>query len=760
MMKKAVLFTLILTCFCLFVSCAADCQHLDEDHDGICDLCDEIYMPNEEWFTVHFVTNGGNSISTAFLRYEAALPTATREGYTFGGWFADAALSVPLTAMPAKNVTVYAYWAEENKPSDFSYEGRESYTVTGYLASDATVVVPSYIGGVAVDAISAEAFAGNKQISALHIPASVTYLAPGALSGCENVTALTVEAGNEIYYSVENCIVEAATQTLVLGCQASVIPTDGTVVAIGEAAFEGCTGLQELMLPAAIVKIGERAFSGCSSLAAIAAEEENAVFYSVDNCLIARATQTLVIGCKNSVIPYDGSVTAIGPYAFAGCEGLTQLSLPFALLTIDNNAFFECTGLTAISFPATLYSIGFEAFAGCSSLALVEFSPSTMLASIQNYAFADCSALTSVTVPLSVTSIGFAAFAGCDRLESVTLPFAGNSANQSGRTHFGYIFGAEAFADNATVLPTALFNVTLTSATFIGDNAFYGCAGLTNVTLPDTLTSIGSHAFYGCRGLTAIVIPWRVQNIDYSAFFACAGLSEITVDSDNSIYLSAGNTIIKKDTKTLVIGCKASVIPTDGSVTAIGPYAFYGCSALESIHIPLTVTSIGGAAFRYCVGLLSITVESGNTAYKSVGNCLIETATKTLLLGCQGSVIPTDGSITAIGAYAFAGYTTLTRVSIPAGVTAIGDFAFSGCSNLSVVEIPATVSLIGSEAFSACTSLIDVRFENTAGWWCASILYASSGVMLLPSDLADAATAAGYLKDTYCTSYWRCDGVM
>jgi len=763
MKKKCLL--LLATCICLFAfisffSCEKDCQHCDADYDGLCDHCSESYMPDGEWSTVSFIVNGGDAIATQRLRHGASLPNAVRAGYTFGGWFTDTALCSSIAEVPSDNLTVYAYWSEENKPGDFVFEGEETLTVTDYTANDESVHVPAYIGGVAVDAISAEAFAGNKQITAVGISANVSYLAPGAFSWCENLAVLTVEEGNGVYYSVDNCIVETATQTLLFGCKTSVIQADGTVVAIGEAAFEGCAGLQALTLPASIVKIGERAFSGCAALATITVESDNETYHSEGNCLIETATGKLILGCKNSVIPTDGSVTVIGEYAFAGCTALTAITLPSGLTAVEAGAFYGCTALLGISIPTTVSSIGHEAFSGCTALALVEFSPGTMLTSIQNYAFADCTALTSITVPSSVTAIGFAAFARCSRLASITLPFAGSGTTVAGRTHFGYIFGANTFEENAAVVPATLTSVMLTGAAFIGNHAFNGCVGLLQIVLPDTLTAIDGNAFYGCLGLTSVVIPWRVSSIDRSAFLACTNLAELTVHSDNGVYTSVGNAIIKKDTKTLVIGCKASVIPTDGSVTAIGPYAFYGCTALESIRVPAAVTAIGDNAFRGCTALLAITVESGNTVYKSVGNCLIEAATGTLILGCQGSVIPTDGSITAIGAYAFEGCTALTSVSIPAGVTEIGDFAFAGCSNLASIAIPATVRLIGNEAFSACAALLEASFARTDGWWCATILYASGGIALSPADLANGLTAAAYLKDTYCAFYWRCGGAM
>ena len=168
--------------------------------------------------------------------------------------------------------------------------------------------------------------------------------------------------------------------------------------------------------------------------------------------------------------------------------------------------------------------------------------------------------------------------------------------------------------------------------TAIGDSAFYDCAWLTNLTIPDSITSIGNSAFYGCSGLTSVTIPKNVTSIGDSAFKNCGGIESIIVDVNNSVYYSNDNCVIKKQSKTLVLGCKNSTIPNDGSVTSIGNSSFSGCTGLKSVNIPNCVTSIGDYAFYCCVNLASVTV--------------------------------------------------------PDSITFIGDFVFSGCSSLSPGCIP------------------------------------------------------------------------
>ena len=191
----------------------------------------------------------------------------------------------------------------------------------------------------------------------------------------------------------------------------------------------------------------------------------------------------------------------------------------------------------------------------------------------------------------------------------------------------------------------------------IADNAFKGCTSLSKVTIGDGVTSIGDYAFENCTSLTSVTIP--------------------------------------------------------NSVTSIGEYAFNGCGSLTSVTIGDGVTSIGSRAFNGCKSLETITVDSGNSVYHSAGNCLIETATKTLIAGCKNSVIPDDGSVTSIGHRAFYLCTALTSVTVPDSVTSIGDYAFYYCYSLTSVTIPDSVTSIGYGAFCECTSLTSVTIPNS-----------------------------------------------
>ena len=141
-----------------------------------------------------------------------------------------------------------------------------------------------------------------------------------------------------------------------------------------------------------------------------------------------------------------------------------------------------------------------------------------------------------------------------------------------------------------------------TSNDKLGDYVFYGCSGLTSLTLPSSVTSIGNYAFTGCSGLTSLTLPSGVTSIGDYAFQDCRGLTSLTIPS--------GVTSIGNQAFYDCSGLTSLTIPS--GVTSIGNYAFYGCSGLTSLTIPSGVTSIGKWAFRGCSGLTSIYVYPEN----------------------------------------------------------------------------------------------------------------------------------------------------
>ena len=225
-------------------------------------------------------------------------------------------------------------------------------------------------------------------MTSVTIPNSVTSIGTGAFGGCSALESIIVEEGNTIYDSRENCnaIVETATNTLIAGFKNTVIPY--SVTSIGDWAFSGCSSLTSVTIPNSITSIGEGAFSYCDGLESIIVEEGNTICDSRENCnaIIETATNTLVYGCKNTVIP--NSVTSIGDGAFSFCSGLTSITIPNSVTSIGEAAFQYCTGLTSVTIGNSVTNIG-------------------------DYAFFGCTGLTSISIPNSVTGISTGAFRNC-----------------------------------------------------------------------------------------------------------------------------------------------------------------------------------------------------------------------------------------------------------------------------------------------------------------------------------------------------------
>ena len=506
-------------------------------------------------------------------------------------------------------------------------------------------------------------------IGTLYIPVSVEKI-DGILT-CESSSIIVAE-GNPVYDSRNNCnaIIETATNKLVYGCNNTVIPS--SVTSIGDEAFYYCSDLTGISIPSSVTSIGSGAFWGCSGLTTITVDADNPVYDSRNNCnaIIETATNKLISGCKNTVIP--SSVTRIGTYAFIGCSSLTSISIPSSVTSIGDFAFTGCSGLTGISIPSSVTSIGGNAFSGCSGLTSISIPSS--VTSIGNSVFYGCSGLTGISIPSSVTSIGNFAFSDCSGLTGISIPSSVTSIGDHAFDDCSGLTTITVDADNPVYDSRNNCNAIIETAT---NELISGCK---NTVIPSSVTSIGNYAFSDCSGLTSISIPSSVTSIGNSVFYGCSGLTGISIPS---------------------------------SVTSIGDHAFCDCSGLTSISIPSSVTSIGSWAFGGCSSLTTITVDVDNPVYDSRNNCnaIIETATNKLISGCKNTVIPS--SVTSIGSSAFGGCSSLNSISIPSSVTSIGSSAFFLCSGLTSISIPSSVTSIGSWAFAYCSSLTSVTCKSS-----------------------------------------------
>ena len=591
--------------------------------------------------------------------------------------------------------------------------------------------------------------------------------------GCTALTSIVVDSENEFYYSDGNCLISKSNGTIVVGCSTSVIPEDETVTSIGMGAFSlmpivsidipdnittigglafsGCKSLTSVTIGKGLTGIGNYLFERCSNLQSITVDADNEKYYSAGNCIITKSSKTLVVGCVSSVIP-DG-VTSIGDYAFFGCLGLTGITIPDYITSIGYGAFDGCTDLKNVTIGSGVTSIG-------------------------GYAFEGCSKLTSIEIPVSVTSIGKSAFYNCTGLTKVIT----SDINAWASINFGDYAANPLYYSQKLYLITDTTNpltqITILSAIRIGSYAFYGFNNLTSVTIGNSVISIGKYAFRSCEGLTSVtfensegwyiadsstatsgtsvdvtsananLITWLTSTYSNKYWIRLVDLSLLTfTEADNGESYSltkcdtsaSGRVVIPatyndKPVTSISAGAFAGCtnvtsVDTGSGVTSIGQMAFMSCSGLRNLVIGASVNSIDSTAFGSSYYLESIQVDVNNTTYRSSGNCLIETASKTLILGSNNSVIPTDGSVTSIRDTAFYNYKGLTSIIIPDSVT-----------------------FIGAYAFDSCTALTSVTFENTEGWFVADSSSATSGTSVdVTSENSDLIT---WLTSTYSVKYW------
>ena len=540
----------------------------------------------------------------------------------------------------------------------------------------------------------------------------------------------------------------------------------GEVAAIGECSFYGCTMLTSITIAKTVTQIGDQAFYRCTGLTSLSVVTGNTTYHSAGNCLIQTASGVLVRGCSTSVIPTDGSVTAIGAEAFAGYATMTTITIPSSITSIGSLAFYECQALDSISFlcmPSKWSSISFgdywnEMAGSCTvsypSMSSVVTPSSCLVAGYTTHTCSCCNqSYTDTPVPAAhkygannapCTSCGQTApglyssngtlIASWDQLLQDGL----NPEKNYSDTVFerGMAFVVDYFNYG--------YKLVVGNVSFIGNNVFRGCNNLVEVEIPEnvaylgkqafsscpylqsvkitsvTTTSIGESAFATALSLTSLTLPPNLTTIGSQAFFGCVKLQ--TVNLPESV----------TEISFMGFSCcdMLTTINLPAGLLVLGTDAFSACKALTSIHIPANITTIEQSTFSGCLELSSVTFAPNSKlttiAYGAFSVCpkLTQLDLPTGVTSVYRNAFSNSGLVETVGGVKYAcnwvvGFEDdVTDVTLRNGTIGISSYDTSKYyrtpKTLQSIIIPASVKYIGAYAFYECDALTTVTLEQNS----------------------------------------------
>lgn len=646
------------------------------------------------------------------------------------------------------NTVSVTYYGSNNWSSNYSgdvvipdvvtYDGT-SYTVTGiyqwafaYCRSLNSITLPNTITSIdnyafysceqltdisfppQLTSIGSEAFYCCSTLTRIVIPRNLVSIGTSAFGHCAKVTSIEVENGNPKYDSRNNCnaIIETASNTIVRGCENTVIPN--TITTIGNYAFDGCYGLKTMVIPNSVISLGYSAFNGC-------------------------------IAMTNVTIP--NSVRSINSRAFSYCTSLTSITIPNTITIIETDLFYNCTSLATINLPNTIETIGSGAFyntawynnqpdgvvyvnqivykykGNAPTGTSVTINDGTR--SIIREAFTDCKGLREIIIPGSVREIGYRAFKGCTDLQNAVI--GGSEGEQRMKIQDESFSGC-----------TALSSVTIgNSVSYLDNEAFTGCNNLKTVNIfdieswlnvdfyvsyydysnpfpnlehlylngseiehiviPNTVNGIRSYAFYNCQRLKTIDIPNTVSGIGYGAFYLCDSITSIIcrASSPPSLYDFSGSNKQTFSSYTATVQVPQDFLADYQSDSKWSNFSniigFNDHFSIDSINYLITSTN-------------TVSVISHNLEYENE---------KELTIPEHVDFEGVTYTVTAVNDEAFRSCDFLKRVVIPNTVITIGTSAFENCNGLREVIIGNSVVSIGNSAFRDCYYLNRVTLGNS-----------------------------------------------
>lgn len=642
--------------------------------------------------------------------------------------------------------------------------------------------------GEKADSIGDYAFSDCEALASIVIPSSFKSVGTDAFKGCKKLVDvhigdlqswLTIKCENKD--SRPNS--QAKTKLYQDGEVLSKVEVPAAVGSIPDYAFYNCT-LDSVVLPQTVKAIGNGAFEKCTGKLAV-------------NCNIpsgSKAADGAFYGSSFEKVIVGELVDTIGSFAFANCGALTAISLPEGLDTIGADAFKNSKKLVDIhlnsveswlsircgnkdSRPNT-QSDKANLYVGETLIAKMDI-PSTIVA-IPDYAFFNCN-FESVTIHENVVAFGNSVFENCSGKLVVNCNLPAASAATAG-AFYKSMFTDVAFGDRVASIGDYAFSncakmnsvVIPFGVSSIGKGAFEGCTGVLTVNnnipsaseaskgafyksgfsellIGSQVDSIGSYAFADCGSLAAVNIPASVDSIGADAFKNCNKLVDVYVeDLESWLSIKCGN----KDSRPNSQNSKSklyvdSVLLTDvvlpETVDSISAYAFCNYVDLRTVVVPAAVSAVGNDAFNGCTSLYKVfnysnlPLEEGSKNYgyvayyaKSVveldkvdlkGDFQFQTIEgEHYLVNYVGEksevVLPTDynGDSYQIAAAALYNCDSVKAITVPAGVKAIGEGAFNGCDNLASISIAKDVVSIEADAFKGCGKLSELYVETLESW--------------------------------------------
>ena len=580
----------------------------------------------------------------------------------------------------------------------------------------------------------------------------ITAIPDNAFNGCATLVTITLPSnllsiGN---YAFENCSslvnIDIPKSVTTIGnygfarCAGlSSITFTQSVTTIGARSFVDCSGLTNVSMSAAVSSIGEAAFEGCTKLVSLHIADLESW------CRIAFGSAT-------------SNPLAYAKYLYEDGGSVERLKIPTSISEVKSYAFYNFDTATEVRLHAGVSRIGISAFSGCSGRLYAEgaipngmdeesgafygakFSDVTFgsgVAAIGNYAFAGCSTIEKITLPEGLSRVGNYAFKGCKNLSSISVLRGAKSFGEGAFEGCNDVVKVD-IADVASWCSSTFANAT-SNPLHISGNIVLNGTSVTNLEIPDSVTSISAYTFYNCKKLRGVTLPITVENIGASAFAGCNNLKGITLPSSLK---SLGAEAFAGCTGALVVNCNIASVTTakngafygsmfstatiSEGVQEVGDYALYGCSSLGRITLGRGIKRIGKYAFYGCKGDIEINCAVPSAASEAEG----------LLYGTDFTNVTLGRSVDSIGGNVFLGYTgtlivncdipsvatasegafygaSFTKVVIGNEVKTIGDHAFRGCSKIAELSLGEGLSAIGKYAFANCSSLLSLTLPHS-----------------------------------------------